>query len=526
MKRRKAGAAHLVQLAGVVGAVVLSGTVNVLSARHFTRWDWTASRRWSLSPATIDTLRTLDRKTDVWAIAGPGDPVERSLRQLLVSYGAQSPRLEVHWIDPDRDAVQLVDLQRRYGLQAGRAEDGRVATDAIVIVTSGEKHWFLTQEDMFEASADDVHVKPREERALTQAIRSVLGGDKAKLCFTSGHGELSLEPGKDEREWLGGLKGLLEKANYDLATVDATAPGAHAPFAGCTAAIIAGARVPFGSAEANRLRNWLLEGGNLLAAVGPVESPSDGSGTGMAPAGLDEVLAPFGIGLDDDLVHDLAPSVAVPDTHGEGFLATPRPHPVTASLVPGGGDEHPPRIEVFFTRSMRHVSAEGAPLAFDLLVTTEGAYGKTSLAGASEWTDAPPPAPSDAKGPLVIAMASERAPAHADAPHGSRVVVIGSRFALAEDNWREPRPLRGTAFLVENAISWLSARPVVVDVPDRAEVTAAMPISEGDRAYVRLYVVLLMPLAAALLGAAVWLWRAFSEGKPYERPARAREEVP
>ena len=105
----------------------------------------------------------------------------------------------MHFIDPDRDVAQLVALQARFGLEAGRTDDGRVATDAVIVVASGDRHWFLTPQEMVSQS-DDVHVKPREERALTRAIRSVLGGEKAKLCFTVGHGELALDPGRDERD--------------------------------------------------------------------------------------------------------------------------------------------------------------------------------------------------------------------------------------------------------------------------------------------------------------------------------------
>ena len=102
-----------------------------------------------------------------------------------------------------------------------------------------------------------------------------------------------------------------------------------------------------------------------------------------------------------------------------------------------------------------------------------------------------------------------------DAPHGARVVVVGSRFALAEDNWRQPRTLHGAAFLVDSALSWLASRPLVVDVPDRPAVAVAVRLSDEGRAEVRRYVLVLMPLAALLLGVAVWAWRRSSENAPY-----------
>jgi len=513
---------HALQLAGIVAAFIFAAIVNVLAARHFTRWDWTRDKRWSLSPATIETLHGLEQPIDLWAIAGPGDPLEQSLRQLFASYVARSSRVDVHWIDPDRDAAQLLDLERRFGLEAGRSENGRVATDAIVIVASGEKHWFLTPSDLFETS-DDARARPREERALTQAIRSVVGGEKAKLCFTVGHGELALEPGRDEKEGLGAVRTLLEKDNYELASVDVAAPNAYEPFAGCAVAIIAGMRAPFAPAEANRLRTWLLAGGSLLAAVGPVEASTD---TGLISAGLDDALTPFGIALDDQLVHDLEPNVAIPDTHGEGYFAMPLPHPITAALVSNGSNSHPPRAAMFFARSLHHALAPDAAWAAELLVTSSGAFAKRSIAGASAWSDAPPRDSSDPHGSFVLAMASERQ-ALRGAAHGPRVVVVGSRFALVEDNWQQPRPLHGTAFFIDSALSWLAARPSVVDVPDRAEVAAGIRVSEEGRTEVRRYVLVFMPLAALLLGVAVWAWRRSSENKPYERLDRqVTKELP
>ena len=96
-------------------------------------------------------MHGLERPVDLWIVIGRGDAAESGLKELVGAYAAASPRLDVHWIDPDRDVAQLVDLQQRFGLEAGRTEDGRVATDAVVIVASGDKHWFLTREDLLEA---------------------------------------------------------------------------------------------------------------------------------------------------------------------------------------------------------------------------------------------------------------------------------------------------------------------------------------------------------------------------------------
>ncbi len=511
MKRPRAGQA--LQLGGLAAAVALALLLNVLASRHYKRWDWTTGSRYTLTPATLQTLHELGETIEVWVLLGGADPLEQSVKQLLVSYQAETSRLSVHYIDPDRDAVALVDVQQRFKIEAGRSADGRVVTDAVMVVARGDKHWFLTASDMFEVGAgDDIKAKPREEQAITGAIRSVLGGEKVRLCFTVGHGELSVEPAREG--WIGELKGILEKDNYAVAMVDTTAPNAHEPFKGCGVVVIARPESAFAPQEEARLKTWLMEGGSLLAAVGPIGAPTE---AGMTPPGLADALAPFGIALEETLVLDPDPQVAIPAMHSEAFFVEAKSHPVTDALVADTPAQHLPRIAVFQTRSLGHVARDGAPAAADLLVTTKDSYAIASIKGAADWKDAPAKKSGDPAGPLVVAMASERAKVGPSSPHGPRVVVMGSGYALADDNWKQARPLRGDAFFVENAIAWLASRQAVLDVPDRPAVAAGIRITEGSRSEVRNYVLLYMPLAAALLGIAVALRRRSTEGAAYGR---------
>ena len=57
------GGTRPLELAGLAAAIVLAVLVNVLAARHFTRWDWTQHKRWSISPATLETLHAIYRRT-------------------------------------------------------------------------------------------------------------------------------------------------------------------------------------------------------------------------------------------------------------------------------------------------------------------------------------------------------------------------------------------------------------------------------------------------------------------------------
>ena len=441
------GTTEAVSLAGVVAAMLLGLLVNVLGARHYARWDWTSSKRYSLTPATVATLRELPDTVELWVMLGSSDPLAQSVKQLLVAYLAETTKLDVHYVDPDKDRLALEDVRRRFKIQAGVTEEGHVATDAIMVVARGQKHWFLGATDMVEiAEGDDPRAKPKEEQAITGAIRNVLGGDKVRLCFTAGHGEMSLTDGGEQG--LGLVKDILEKDNYDAVAVDTTEPNQHEPFKGCAVAVIAGARAPFNPDEEARLKTYLLEGGSVLVALSPINAKTE---TGMEPAGLGEALSPFGIALQDALIVETDPQFSLPKMHGDQYIVTPRTHPVTAALVrsEGAAPRDPPRVVVYHARPLRHVSPPGAAGAVDLLATSAASFAMTSLVGASEWADVPEKKDKDEAGPLIVAMASERPKISPSAPHGPRAVVLGSSYALVDRSGRHDLgQLRGVAGLV------------------------------------------------------------------------------
>jgi len=527
-------ARQISQLVGVVAAMAVIVLVNVVASRRYTRWDVTQNKRYSLSPATVETLRGLSDPVQIWVLLGPSDPVEQSVKQLLVAYQAETTKLDLHYVDPDRDTVALEDVRKRFKIETGRTEEGHVVADAIVVVARGERHWFLTSGDMVEvAASDDTRVKPREERALTGAIRSVLSGDKTRVCFTGGHGEMNpLDVGD---QGAGMLKDVLEKDNYESRVVDAAAPNVPEPFKGCGVVVVAGLRGAFTREEAERLRTHLLADGSLLLATSPIPGDTD---TGLVPAGLDRVLEPFAIQLDEDLIVEQAAELVFPGTGGIRFVAQPRPHAVTGGLVKGDSARDVPRVIVHFARSLRRGQAPGAS-PHDLLVTSGQAFGLTSIVGAADWKDAPQKRAGDLPGPLVLAMASERAAVSSSSPHGARVVVVGTANPLTSPSFREPMSVRGGALFVESAVSWLASKPQVLDVPDKAAVAAGIRIDDDSRSTIRRYVIVFMPATVALLGLAIGLFRRSSENaqkkgggakknarqeKPEKKKARKRDE--
>ncbi len=512
---------HVSKLVGVVAAMAVVVLLNVMVSRHFTRWDWTSNKRYTLSPATTQTLHDLSDTVQVWVLLGSADPLEQSVKQLLVAYQAETSKLEIHYVDPDRDTVALEDIRKRFKIETGRTEDGHVVADAVVVVAHGDRHWFVTAGEMVEvAASDDTKVKPREERALTGAIRNVLGGAKTKVCFISGHGEMS--PTDPAERGASVIKDVLDKDNYAVSMVSLAAPNVSKPLDGCAVAVIAGLLEPFEKTEAERLRTWLLDDGNLFVAASPIlggDDPSRPPGTAarLVPAGLERVLGPFGIALDDDVVTEQEPESALPGSGGFRFIAQARQHPVTTALVRSDRARDLPRVVVYLARSMRRAVEPGAVNAQELLATSASAFGLRSIEGAADWKDAPQKHPGDLAGPLSIAMAAERPKASAASAHGPRIVVAGSGSVIANETFREAPAFRGGALFTESAISWLAAKPQVLDIPEKAAVGAGMRVDEESRSSIRRYVVLFMPATVALLGIAIALFRRAGEGRKNDK---------
>src|SRR6185436_1645378 len=131
------------------------------------------------------------------------------------------------------------------------------------------------------------------------------------------------------------------------------------------------------------------------------------------------------------------------------------------------------------------------------------------------------PGPADHPGPLTVAFASELPRRDASAPHGPRMVAVGSASVLYGANW-QAEELRGSAVFVESAIAWLAARPVLLDIPSKPAFTAGLRVSDAWLASTFRYVVLYIPLASVLLGAAVYLRRRSTERRteaPREPPS-------
>ena len=487
---------------GVIAAMVLALLVNILVSRHYWRWDWTRGGLYTLSPATTETLRGLEEPIHVYVLLSEGDPLALAVRHLLEAYRGETTRLDVEIIDPDRRAAEFIAVQQRFGIVAGKTEDGKIVTDAAIVVARGDVPHFITLRDLVQLDEEDeLRRRPRIEQALTSAIRAVINKERPRACFAIGHGEGTVAPGAGASAGgLGPFRESLIKNNFEV--VDASEDTA---LSGCRVLVIAGPTEKVPADEVKRFVAYADQGGSLLVALGP---ELDAERERTKNRGLGELLARFGVASSDDFVFELDPRLRMAQGYGESFIAQAKMHPVTEGLLKVA--DRGVAVVVTLGSSLSATGA-GNAAPVPLLVTSDQAFGMVDFFTWSKSRTPPVPGAADHKGPLTMAFASELPkPAGSNLPRGGRLVAVGSASALFGANW-QAEELRGGSLFVGSAIAWLTARPQLLDIPEKPTFTAGLHVSDAWLASTFRYVVLYIPLASVLLGMAVYLRRRGTE---------------
>jgi hypothetical protein len=494
---RHARSSKLFSALGVLAAVVIAVNANVLTARFYKRWDVSSGGLYTLSPATVSILHDLREPVTLTILLARTDPLLPPLRQLLVGYGAETTKLDVKYLDPEQNPAEFTAVQQKYGVSAGKADDGRIVTDAVILVARGDRTWYVTSDELGQ-SDDEGRAKPKLEQALTEGIAGVLASEKAKLCFATGRGEASLDDLAPEG--LAELRRRLEKNNFEAEPLDLTRPDAKKPLESCRLLAIVGPEQPYAADATERVKNYVTAGGSVVAFVGPTFG-DDGR---LALSGLESLFELGGVHLEQSVVLETDPSRRLPRGVGEVFFATPLEHAATRGLVLEGGKAE---LSVLVTESRSLSLVSGGP-AHALVKSSPEAVTITDLKSVLDGKGPPPDAPHAER--VVVAAAELPKPAASREKHGPRLILAGFTGLAASRSFQDPA-LVGDRLLVENGFAWAAARPPIVSVPEKPARELGLALTEDSLAQVLRYVLMYMPGSAFVIGAFVLLRRRAQE---------------
>jgi ABC-type uncharacterized transport system involved in gliding motility auxiliary subunit len=341
--------------------------LNVLAVRHNLKWDLTADRRFTLSEQTVKVLRGLARDVKVQAFFADGAPERAAMKRLLDDFSDETPRLDVTFVDPDRNPA----LAQQYGIR----EYGTT---------------------VFESGDQSFRVTETTEEAATNALVRVSRESRKTLCFLSGHAEHSLED--SQRSGYSSAKRALEDQGFatrDLLLLrEPEIPG------DCAVLVVAGPTKPLMDPEVESLRAYLDGGGKALVMLDP-----------QTQTGLEPLLAEWGVALRDDVIIDTM-SRLFGGSYTTPILTEYPDHEITRNF----------ELATFlpFARSLEQGEVPQGAAFHEVARTTAQSWGETDLGNDRASFDPT----QDFKGPLTVAALVEKAEG------GAQLLVVGdSDFA-------------------------------------------------------------------------------------------------
>jgi gliding-associated putative ABC transporter substrate-binding component GldG len=457
----------------LVAAIII--IVNVLSDNYSFRIDLTEGKEYTLSKATINILKNLDKPVTISAYFSEDLPanignISGSLKDMLIEYGNRSKGMVVYrFINPneketlEQEAVKngiqpvMINVREKDQVKQQKAYMG-------AIVSMGEGKETIP---FFQPGA-------AMEYALSTAIKKLSVTDKPAIAFILGHGEPDLVE--------------INQAYTDLSVLYSVEPykltdTADIPSRYKTIAIIRPTdTIP--PLQLKRLDNFLARGGNIFLAINRVEGDFSTATGKTVSVGMEDWLNQKGINISDNFIVDAnCGAVTVQQQQGNFTMSSQISFPylpvinkfsdnpsvkglesVTlqfASPITYTGDTTRKFIPIAFTSSKS--GSLRAPLYFDI---------------QKQWSQNDFPM-SD----LVVAGILE---GKLSGNMNSKIIAVSDGdFAINGPQRGNQLPADNVSFLV-NSIDWLSDQTGLIDL--RTKQVTSRPIEEifdGTKTFIK-----------------------------------------
>lgn len=433
----------------VVAAVVVA---NILADRYNKSYDATANKRYSLSEQTAKIVKGLKQDATVTYFNQSRRFADG--KDLLDQYANLSPKVQVKYVDPDKDP----EVAREAGIRSlGTA-----------VVQIGARH---------------EEAKTMTEEGVTGAFIRDLKSNTRTVCFASGSGEHQLDD--SNREGMSHFKDLLAKDSYESKSIDLLTK-AEVP-TDCTTLVIAGPTKDYQQPEVDSIKKYVEDGGRAFFMLDPPlklgrEEIADNDA-------LTSLLQNWGVTLDKDLILDLNPLGQIVGVGPQVALVTTYASQPIVDELRG--------------------TATGFPLARSLQVkdtdktSVQKLFDSSSTSLATSNLSSPaidPKDPKNKKGPLTLAAAGTYNTGKENSQ--GRFVVVGS------STWAANRFIgfNGNDDLASNAVNWLSSDEDLISIRPKPEEDRRITMTGSQLSWVRAVSQFGLPLVVVIMGVSVW-WK-------------------
>lgn len=312
-------------------AVVLAVVVmlNYLSGHYFERRYLSAHTRVELSPRTVNFIRSITNEVKVTLYYDQEDDLYSTVAAVLNEYKSVNPRISVRTVDPTRDAAEAIKTKAAYKLPESmdKREKNLVIfdCDGRVKYVNGVALAEYTLEEVPNETQIEYRRKVvafKGEMMFTSLLLAVTHPKPLIAYFLEGHGEHRINDGD---EVTGYLKFASELAKNFIAPKPLSLLGTNTIPEDCNLLVVAGATTGIPEEELEKIQQYLIEGGRLLALINPL--------TRREPSGIERILARWNVIVGDSEVRDPENTSKGADLFVFGFTRHPVVNPLLGSAL-------------------------------------------------------------------------------------------------------------------------------------------------------------------------------------------------
>jgi ABC-type uncharacterized transport system involved in gliding motility auxiliary subunit len=467
-------------------ALLAFGMVNYIGWKYYARWDVGRSDYYQLSNKTLSMIRHLSDDVKVVAFVQKSFWIHDEIQTLLQEYEyagrrLTTPRLEVRFIDPDRELALARDMAARYDVHGA---------NVVVFECQGRRKVVEAQsiadtEYTLKASGglEKRMVGFRAEEAFSSAILCVSQSASPIVYFLRGHGERDVQDFTDQF----GYSGVGRALRRDNMEVRALLLAEHGGVpADCSVLVIAGPEQKLPAAEVELIAGYLSRNGRLMVLLDP------GVRTGIEP-----LLEEWGVKLSTDVV------VGLTLTGRELVVSDYGEHPITKGLMRTATLFYSPRSVEQRDPGSDREGAVDRPRVTPLAMNTAEGWAEADLKQHPPKFDAA----VDRRGPVSVAVAVEKGPSSAirTGLKPARLVVIGDSFFVA--NGALSKGAGGNKDLFLSSMNWLIERETLLAIGPKKPGVWSLNMDRRVSRTAYLVIVGAVPGVMALLGLMVWARR-------------------
>ncbi|MCX7001278.1 MAG: Gldg family protein [Candidatus Sumerlaeota bacterium] len=433
----------------ITGACAL---LYLIITNHNLRRDLTRNKMFSLSPQTIQYLRTIREPITVTGFTTAPQEMQRFFEQ----YSVYTDKLKVSIRNPFADFREAQRLKNEF--------ETDLAPGDIFIQTGNKRK----------------KIRDLDESVFVNALVEVRRRKDVVVYFISGHGEGSLEePTKEQLKknvpTFHTLKRVCEERGIKVKEAELMRTGVVPEDA--TVLVCAGPRLDIYPLERDAIASWLEGGGRLILMLDP-PSKSDRNFPNIK-----SLMAQFGILLKDDLILDPnKESMKRFDMPVVPLVTSYAKHPITDNIPYG-------QIPLFVPIARTVNPEPNLPAGISVTPLLKSSPYSWSQSVQAILEDKFTPPMQVEIGPQSLAAVVTKTPPGGDEEKETRIVAFGDSDIFTDVNIVYQIPL----FLFLNSVTWMTRMADVVAIPPKVVEDTPLSLTAGQRDFLAIFLVVTIP---------------------------------